>query len=685
MRMGYLAAASAAAMVAALAGSQALAQDAGPAAMPATAPAHYGTWGVDLTTENKTVNPGDDFFMYTEGKWYDAAVIPSDQASSGVGYDVFNRSLGQMRTLIESAARDPKTPEARQIGALFNAFMDEPRIEALDAKPLAPDLARIAAVADKAQFTTVMGESHAGFGKSFFDIGVLPDPKRPELNTMGLGQDGLGLPDRDYYLTDGFKPQRDAYQAFVVRALSMVGYPDPVGHAQAIMDLETAIARDSWPAADRRDIDRVNNPMTVSELQAYAPGLDWHAYVAAAGAGRQVNMVVAEKSAVQKLAAIYGATSLDTLKAWETFHLVDNATPFLSRRFVDSRFEYIKARDGVQQQRPRWKRATAALDGALGEAVGREYVRLYFPADSRAKMQDLVANLKIALKARIEHLDWMAPSTKAEALKKLAKMDVQVGYPDKFRDYSGLKISADDLYGDMERSAAFEWAYGLQDLNRAVDHKKWGMTPQTVNAYNGGQENKIVFPAGILQAPFFDPNADAAVNYGAIGAIIGHEITHGFDDQGRKIDATGAIRDWWTPDDATRFNAQADAFGAQYDSYEPVKGSHINGKLTMGENIADLGGVLAALDAYHASLHGKPAPVIDGLTGDQRFFLAYAQAWQGKDRDDSLKEQMAADPHSPGQYRVIGPTRNIDAWYAAFDVRPGSKYYLAPDQRVRIW
>jgi putative endopeptidase len=311
-------------------------------------------------------------------------------------------------------------------------------------------------------------------------------------------------------------------------------------------------------------------------------------------------------------------------------------------------------------------------------------VEIYFPASSKAKMNALVANLKTAMAARIQKSDWMAPDTKKAALEKLGRMDVMVGYPDKWRDYTALKVDGNDLYGNVERSAKFEWDYQLSDLDKAVDHKKWAMTPQTVNAYNGGLENKIVFPAGILQAPFFDPTADAAVNYGAIGAIIGHEISHGFDDQGRKIDATGAVRDWWTKTDADRFDAQAKGFGAQYDTYEPVPGMHVNGQLTMGENIADLAGVLVALDAYHASLDGKKAPVIDGLTGDQRFFLGFAQAWRSKQRDDAMKSQMAADPHTPDKYRIIGPLRNVDAWYDAFDVTAG-KYFLKPGERTRIW
>jgi putative endopeptidase len=570
------------------------------------------------------------------------------------------------------------------VGGLYKAFMDEARIEALDAKPLQADLDKVAAAKDRAELVVLMGKSNAGFGVTLFGVGPLPDPRSPEVNILGVFQNGLGLPDRDYYLKDGFKAQKAAYRAYIERTFTMVGYPNPAAAADAVLDFETKVAEASWAADERRDLSKLINPMTVAELQAYAPQVDWSSYFAASGLTVGKDLIVGEKSAIQKLAALYGATPLETLKAWEAFHVADQASPYLSKRFVDSRFELDKALSGVQQLRPRWKRGVALVDGSLGEAVGHEYVDRYFPPASKAAVEDMIKNLKTAMAGRIENAAWMSPSTKAEALKKLAKMDVQVGYPDKWRDYSKLNIDPTDLYGDVQRSNAFEWAYAIEDLNKAVDHKKWGMTPQTVNAYNGGLENRIVFPAAILQPPFFDAKADPAANYGAAGAVIGHEITHGFDDQGRKIDDTGALRDWWTADDAKRFEAEAAKFGAQYDSYEPVPGFHINGKLTMGENIADLGGLLASLDAYHASLHGKPAPVIDGLTGDQRFFLAFAQAWQRKSRDDAIKQQLASDPHSPAQFRVIGPTRNIDAWYAAFQVN-GGKYYLKPDERVRIW
>jgi putative endopeptidase len=649
-----------------------------PAPAAAPKPLHFGTWGVDLTGMDRSVNPADDFDRYVNGAWSAKTEIPADQASAGVGYDVFNRTQDQIRALIENA------PATTQLGAMYQSFMNEAAVEARDDKPLQEDLKRVAAIADKAAFTKFMGETSGRFGFTLFGPGVAPDPANPAVNTLFLGQAGLGLPDREYYLVDTFKPQRDAYRAYLERALTMTGDPAPAKTADSVMAFETAVAKASWPAADRRDIDKINNPMSVAELQAFAPGLDWAALLAASGIANRDRLIVLEKTAIRDIAKIYADTPLETLKAWQVFHVTDQGAPYLSKRFVDSRFTFTKTLSGVAELRPRWKRGASLIDTTLGELLGRTYVETYFPATSKTMMNQLVANLKTAMGARIQKSDWMSAETKKAALEKLTKMDVMVGYPDKWRDYSKLKVDAADLFGNVERSAQFEWDYQLSDLGKPVDRKKWAMTPQTVNAYNGGLENKIVFPAGILQAPFFDPTADAAVNYGAIGAVIGHEISHGFDDQGRKIDSTGAVRDWWTKTDADRFNAQAKGFGAQYDTYEPVPGMHVNGQLTMGENIADLAGVLIALDAYHASLGGKPAPVIDGLTGDQRFFLGYAQAWRTKQRDDSMRAQMASDPHSPSKYRVIGPLRNVDAWYDAFDVS-GGKYFLKPGERTRIW
>lgn len=641
-------------------------------------PPRYGSWGVDLRAMDRTIKPGEDFDEFVNGGWKHRTEIPADQASTGVGYDVFNRSQAQIRTIIEQA------PTTSQLGGMYRSFMDEAAVETRDDRPLQEDLKRVAALADKDAFARYMGETNGAFGLTLISLGVGPDPADPTTNTLFLGQAGIGLPDRDYYLTPTFKPQLDAYRAYIERTLHMAGDAQSSAHADAVVAFETAIAKVSWAVADRRDIDKVINPMTVEELQSYAPGLNWDVYLAGSSIGKRARVIIGEKSAIKDIAALYDRTPLATLKTWQTFHVADQASPYLSKRFVDSRFTFTKTLSGVTELRPRWKRGATLIDSSLGELLGRAYVDTYFPPSSKAMMNDLVANLKAAMAARIQSSDWMSPETKTAALEKLSKMDVMVGYPDKWRDYSTLKIDPADLYGNVQRSNHLEWDYQLSYLDKPVDRKKWDMTPQTVNAYNGGLENKIVFPAGILQAPFFDPKADSAVNYGAIGAIIGHEISHGFDDQGRKIDATGAVRDWWTKADADRFNAEAKHFGAQYNSYEPVPGMHINGDLTMGENIADFAGLLVAHDAYHASLKGAAAPVIDGFTGDQRFYLAYGQSWRAKQRQDAQRSQMASDPHSPDRFRIIGPLRNDDGWYAAFGIT-GGKFFLKPEDRTHIW
>ncbi len=690
--MKYLGGAASLAIAIALAATPALAKDA-----PANASLHaagaeegagdaeslkaltFGTWGVDLGARDPGVKPGDDFDKYANGGWFARTEIPSDQASAGVGYDVYNLTQRQLRAVVAGA------PATSQVGGLYQSFMDEARVEALGAKPLLADIAAVAAIRDKAEMARFMGGTQGTFGATIVSGGPYADTADPTVNVLWLGQAGLGLPERDYYLTDSFKPQRDAYRAYIARTMTMAGQADPEKAADAVLAFEIEIAKVSWAIADRRDIGKINNPMSSDELAAYAPGLDWAAWFAGAGIGPQKRIIVNEKTAVRDIAALYAKTPLDTIKLWQQFHVADNAAPYLSKPFVDSRFEYSKVLSGVSELRPRWKRGLTLVDGSLGELVGETYSAQYFPASAKAKMEVLVTNLKLAMGDRIRANSWMAPATKDAALAKLAKMDVMVGYPDKWRDYAALRIDPADLYGNVKRSSAFEYAYALGDLNQPVDRKKWAMNPQEVNAYNGGLENKIVFPAGILQAPYFSESVDDAVNYGAIGAVIGHEIIHGFDDQGRKIDADGAVRDWWTAEDAAKFDAAAKAFGAQYATYEAAPGAFINPDLTMGENIADLAGLEVAYDAYHRSLGGKEAPVIDGLTGDQRFFLAFAQAWRDKARDDAVKQQVASDPHSPARWRIIGPVRNVDAWYKAFGIQAGAKYYLKPEERTKIW
>lgn len=650
-----------------------------PASAVAVQPARYGSWGVDLSTRDLTVKPGDDFQLYASGKWLKATEIPADQGSTGVDYDTYNNNQERLRAIINSASKDS------QIGALYTSWMDEARLEQLDDKPLKADLARVDAIKSKEAFALFMAATMGDFGATLFGVGVIPDPNKPAINTGYVGTSGMGLPDRDYYLLDKHKAQRDAYRAYIERSLALTGTPNPAAAADKVMAFETAIAKLSWPNTDLRDIDKLNNPMTPAKLAAYAPGFQWKSYLAATRMDEVPQLIVSDNTAIKALAALYAATPLETLKLWQRFKVTDQASPYLSKRFVDNRFQFTKTLTGVQQLRPRWRRGIDQVDSRLGEVLGQTYVERHFPASSKAMMEELVDNLKKASAVRIQNNAWMSAPTKAAALTKLSKMQVMVGYPEKFRDYSNLTMNSDNLYGNVKASTAFEWDYQLSELGKPVDKKKWAMSPATVNAYNSGLENKIVFPAGMLQAPYFDPSFDPAVNYGAVGAVIGHEIMHGFDDQGRKIDENGQARDWWTKEDAERYKALSAELGKQYAAYEAAPGAFINGELTMGENIGDLSGLEVAYDAYKMSLGGKPAPVIDGLTGDQRFFLAFAQAWRGKAREDAIKMQLASDPHSPERFRVIGPLRNLDAWYQAFNVQPGSKYYLPPEKRVRLW
>ncbi|HEY2584860.1 MAG TPA: M13-type metalloendopeptidase, partial [Tepidisphaeraceae bacterium] len=460
------------------------------------------------------------------------------------------------------------------------------------------------------------------------------------------------------------------------------------GSARNILDFETKIAEAHWTRAENRNHEKTYNPMTIQALADLAPGFDWQAMLGAAGVGRAAQVVVSQNTAMPKIARVFSETPMATLQAWQAFRVVDAVAPLLSGRFVDAHFDFHgKFMSGSPEQRDRAKRAASFCESAMGEAVGREYVARYFPPEAKAKAEALVADVRTAMRNRIEHVTWMSPQTQAKALAKMDKFGVKIGYPDHWRDYSMLIVDPGDLFGNAVRAARFQYESLISKLGRKVDRSEWGMTPQTVNAYYNPSMNEIVFPAAILQPPFFDPNADAAINYGGIGAVIGHEITHGFDDQGRKSDGNGVLTDWWTPDDAAKFEAQAGRLGAQYEAFTfpAAPGSHINGKATMGENIADLGGILNAIDAYHLHLNGRPAPVMDGFTGDQRVFLGWAQVWRTLTRDAALKQQLATDAHSPGSIRAFASLRNVDAWYQAFNIKPGDKLYLPPEDRVRIW
>jgi putative endopeptidase len=692
MKTLWLGAAAAAALLAAC---PALAQTAAPSAAKAVAaPAadyskapRMGTWGFDLTGRDMSVAPGQDFYQYANGGYVKALEIPADRSRYGAFDGLNELSQNRLHAVLEKTAADKAASGERgQVGALYRSFMDEKTVDALGARPMAKDLAAIKAEKTKSDVARAMGKSLHDFGGSFFSAVIYPDAKDPVHYVVYMDQAGLGLPDRDYYLEAQFAKQKTAYEAYVAKMLKLAGWAKPEANAKAIVAMETEIAKASWTKAEQRDDEKMYNPTPTAKLGELAPGFDWAAFVAGAKLTKADRVITQEKTAFPKIAKIFADTPLETLKAWQAFTLADQAAPYLSKTFDEAHFDFRdKTLSGQQAQKPRWKRGVTLVDSQIGEALGKVYVEEYFPPESKAKAVALVGDIRTAMKARIEKLDWMSPATKAKAQEKLAKFTVKIGYPDKWRDYAGLTVKEGDLYGNVQRAIAFDWDFRVGRLGGPVDKSEWGMTPPTINAYYNPTNNEIVFPAAILQPPFFDPDGDMAINYGGIGGVIGHELTHGFDDSGRRYDADGRLTDWWTAEDAKRFEAEATKLGKQYAGFQVLPDAKINGDLTMGENIADLGGLLLALDAYHASLKGAPAPVIDGLTGDQRVFLGWAQVWRAKQRDDRLRQQLVSDPHSPPTARVDVPARNIDAFYQAFGVKPGDGMYVAPEARVRIW
>ena len=649
----------------------------------------YGTWGFDLNGRDTSVRPGDSFMRYANGAALDRLQIPSDRTSYGSFNLLRELSDNRVKVMIDAlVARTDLVPgsDEQKIADAYRSYMDEGRLEALDAQPLQPYLAAIRAANTHQAMAVYMGQTQGRVGGSIFGTGISIDQKAPTRYVVSTGQSGLGLPNRDYYLEARWAEKKALYITYVGRMLAMAGWERPFTTAAEVVEFETRIAEAHWTPIQNRNRDETYNEYTIAQLASEAPGFAWQAYYNAVGVGQVPRLIVRQDTAMPKIAAIYRQTPIATLQAWQAFHTVDDAAGRLSRRFVDAQWEF-RSRDlnGQPMQRPRDKRGISFAEGMLGEAVGRQYVAEYFPAESKAQMEELVANLRIALGNRIRNYSWMSAETQAAAQEKLEKFTVKIGYPDRWRDYTALEIRPDDLFGNGERAGLFQWQYQLNRLNQPVDKDEWGMTPQTVNAYYNSANNEIVFPAAILQPPFFDPNGDPAVNYGGIGGVIGHEIGHGFDDQGSKSDGDGVLRNWWTPADKANFEALTARLGAQYDQFEPLPGFPVQGGLTMGENIGDAAGVAVGLEAYHLSLNGRPAPVLDGITGDQRFFFGWAQVWQSKYREDALRNQIATDSHSPAEFRVIGPVRNVDAWYEAFDVQPGDKYYLAPEDRVRIW
>jgi predicted metalloendopeptidase len=646
-----------------------------------------GDFGIDLAARNPRVKPGDDFFDYANGGWYESFDIPVDKSSYGPFDRLDELSKQRVRGIIEQAAAAhaaPGTPE-QQIGDYYAAYMDEAAIEANGLAPAEADLQRIAAARTREDIARLFGET--GFA-SLFDVQLPPDFRNPDRYSVFISESTLGLPDRDYYLKDDptLQELRTKYVAYIAQMLTLGGVPDAAAKARDIMAFETEASKAQWPIEKRRDVDAIYNPRTKAQLLAYAPGFPWQAFLEPQQLGARQQLVLGELTAIRDLSALFARTSVATLRDFLTFQYLSTHAPYLPKRFDEARFAfYGQTMRGQPQQRERWKRAVESVDDALGESVGRLYVAQYFPPESKAKMEKLVADLEAALSERIDALDWMTPQTKTRAHEKLAAFTAKIGYPDKWKDYSALSVRRDDLLGNVRRAADWQWNYQVARLDKPVDRGEWQMTPQEINAYYNPSNNEIVFPAAILQPPFFDPNADAAVNYGAIGAVIGHEMGHGFDDQGRKFGPDGALRDWWTPEDAKVFTARTARLVKQFSAFEALPGLKVNGANTVGENIGDLGGLNVAHEAYHISLKGQPAPVIDGLTGDQRFFLAYAQLWRQKYRDGALRELVMSDEHSPSQFRVNGPVPNIDSWYAAFNVQPGDKLYIAPADRVRIW
>lgn len=661
----------------------------------------FGPFGLDLYALDKHVRPQDDFYQYVNGAWIARMKIPADKdriAETGnLMQDRIDARLHALLKMAGSALQGPAVTPAQKAGAMYAAFMDTNRIEALGASPIEGELAEVRTAPDRTALAKIMGRSFVGFGGSIFAASINVDFKDPEHYAVYLNQAGFGMPDRRYYLLEEFSRERHAYQAYMRRLLRLVNWPDPVGSADAVMSFERRIAEASWSAADQRDTVKSFNPMSVTELTAFAPGFPWEAFLEAAQLGDKKSVVVGEKSAFPVIAALFSGTPVDTLRAWCAFNITDQAAPYLSKAFVMAHFEFHgRTLEGRAKMAPRWHRGVAAVSGGdcnvesgscfgtLRYAVGQMYVERYVPNQTKAKVESLVSELKAAYRRRIEQISWMSATTKQEALTKLEKYNVKVGYPEHSRDYASVEIRRDDIVGDVRRAAAGDWKRHVERSGGPVDRSDWSMAPQVNDAYSG-YLNDVVFPAAGLEPPAFDPAADDAVNYGSMGATIGHELTHGFDDQGRTFDATGALRNWWTAEDANSFNARAEKLGAQYAQFEVTPGVHIDPGLTMGENIADLGGLLIALDAYHASLHGKPAPVIGGLTGDQRLFMSYAQMLRAKVRPEALREDAVSDQHSAARFRVLGVLPNVDGWYEAFDVKPGDRMYLAPEERVRIW
>jgi putative endopeptidase len=649
--------------------------------------------GIDTQFIDPGVRAQDDFFTYLNGKWLKTTEIPADKSSWGTFAQLRDDVSPQLRGLIEAAAADPHKKahsDAQRIGDLYASFMDKKQRTELGYKPLAGELQRVHLLKDKKGLPALIAHLQQIGVATPYGIYVGQDAKESTKYAAHVSQGGLGLPDPDYYLKKD-DPKMVAllakYQAHVAKMLEMAGEKEGAAAAANIVAFETALAKVQWTKVENRDPNKRYNKTDIDKLDAITPGYDWKTALAQAGIANKVSyVIVGQPSYLAGMNKAFGETDLATLKSYFAWQVLRSYADYLSPAFADESFAfYGTAMTGVTEDRPQWKIGVATVDGVLGEVLGKQYVAQYFPAERKARMEELVKNMLVAYKQSIDTLDWMSPETKLEAQAKLAKFHPKIGYPNKWRDYSALEIKRGDLVGNMMRARTFAYNRGVNKLGKPIDREEWGMTPQTVNAYYSSSMNEIVFPASILQPPFFDMRADDAVNYGAIGAVIGHEISHGFDDQGSKSDGDGNLRNWWTDADRANFKAKTDALSKQYDAYEPVPGYHVNGALTLGENIGDNSGVAVAYKAYKLSLGGKSAPVIDGLTGDQRFFMGFGQVWRSKMREAQQIVQVKTDPHSPGQFRANGTMVNQPGFYEAFGVKEGDKMYRAPAERVIIW
>jgi len=677
-------------------GTPAPAADTAAAPDEAAAPKpQLGTFGLDTTGMDRSVAAGDNFFDFANGQWVQRTEIPADRSSYGSFNVIAEKTLADTRAIMEEAAK-ADGGEVRKIGDYYAAFMDEAGIEARGVAPLQPQLQAIAGIADKQALAHTLGASLRAdvdllnatnfYTPHLFGVWVSVDLLQPDRNAPYLVQGGLGMPDRDFYLQDGrMADLRKAYEGYIAQLLELSGDSDAAAKAARIVALETKIARAHATQEQTNDVQKGANAWKQADLTSKAPGMDWKAFLDGANLGAQQDFIVWQPQAVSGLSRLVASEPLDVWKDYLAFHALDEAAPYLPKAFADASFAFHgTAMSGTPQQSERWKRAVAETNTAIGEAVGKIYVEHHFDATTKARADEMARNIIAAFAKRIDALEWMSPETKAHAKAKVAGLKVDMGYPSKWRDYATLDVKADDALGNAQRASLFEYQRNIAKLGQPVDHSEWAMLPQTINAMNVPLENRLVFPAAILQPPFFDGAADDAINYGAIGAVIGHEISHGFDNAGALFDETGKLHNWWTAADLKQFNAAGDALAMQFDSYEPFPGVHVNGRLTLGENIADVAGLGTAYDAYRLSLQGKQEQTLEGFTADQRFFLGFAQAWRSKAREQALRNALLTNVHAPGQFRAL-TVRNLDAWYPAFGVKQGQKLYLAPEKRVKVW